>query len=72
VSACSKCAGEMEAGSSSTQGAGHHHWFGGNTPPEWSMHLFPPSAGWSAPLHRIVTYRCKDCGFLESYAPAAE
>ncbi|MET0552625.1 MAG: zf-TFIIB domain-containing protein [Vicinamibacteria bacterium] len=71
VSACPKCAGEMEAGSVWAQGGGRGVWCLGDTFPEQNFHVFPPGVEWSGPRHRIVTQRCKRCGFLESYAPEA-
>jgi hypothetical protein len=62
----------MEAGSAGTERAGRGVWFRGGTFPELNLHLFPPRAIRSTPLHPIVTYRCKQCGFLESYAPDAK
>ena len=72
VNACPKCAGEMEAGTSSARNAGRHVWFRGDTYPELNLHLFPPGAELSTPLHPVVTYRCTRCGFLESYAAEAQ
>ncbi|MDA1316664.1 MAG: PF20097 family protein [bacterium] len=57
---CSKCQGEMEEG----------------IIPTYSLGAIPPSF-WVKKIsfikglenkHNIIAYRCKSCGFLESYA----
>ncbi len=65
---CSKCSGTM------TQGFIVDSTYGANKVSSW--HEGKPQSSWltntkieKSKMHKVVTYRCSGCGFLESYAP---
>lgn len=66
---CPKCQGEMDEGFRIDRFVAH----GGVAPEEW-MQGAPQASFWCRTkvdadhLHRIKTFRCRACGFLESYA----
>ena len=67
---CPKCAGTMERGFTLDQG------YGAYTLSEW-VEGEPVKSLWTGiklkgrTRHKIRTWRCRRCGYLESYAPEA-
>jgi len=66
---CAKCAGEVEMQLGFIPDHGH---FDAILQPEWSPAKFVEGA-YNLTLHgqryTVRTYRCPQCGYLESYAP---
>ncbi len=67
---CVKCGGEMEPGYVIDRQQGQFV-----QPEDW-IEGAPERSVWTGlktrgkERHRLVTYRCERCGYLESYAPA--
>src|SRR4051812_40224900 len=67
--ACPRCQGEMEEGFVRDMAHGAQlpsEWVAGA--PQWSMWFGLRTSG--KERHRVETYRCTRCGYLESYAAA--
>jgi formate-dependent nitrite reductase cytochrome c552 subunit len=67
VTSCPKCKGAMEEGFIKDEGYGTVHagkWVEG--PPEKSFWTGTKTHGRNQV--QVLTYRCADCGYLESYA----
>lgn len=66
---CPKCGGKMEEGFVMDAGQGRvvnpSHWIEGK--PERSMWFGTKIRGKAK--HRVASYRCQKCAYLESYAP---
>jgi hypothetical protein len=62
-SKCSKCNGNMEKGYLMDQ----THIMSG--PQKWAKHGTSSMEIGSKDTKRIISYRCKSCGFLENFAP---
>ena len=60
---CLKCNGDMEKGHLMDQ----THLL--SAPQKWAKHGTSSIGTGSKDTKRIISYRCKNCGFLENFAP---
>ena len=71
---CPKCNGEMDEGlqidasSRTWGGAKKAQWVKGKTLPVIKRRLIPPGVEITGERYYLAVYRCRSCGFLESYA----
>ena len=68
---CPKCNDEMEEGlqlDASFGGVRRATWIKGKELPTIKISLLPPRVEISGERYYVTVYRCRACGFLESYA----
>jgi hypothetical protein len=68
---CPKCNDEIEEGlqvDAAPGGARKAVWIKGKDLPMYKIRIFPPKAELTGERYYMTVYRCRACGFLESYA----
>ena len=72
---CPKCSGTMERGLYFDQvhgGVDTLGWIPGDDLPRMKLSLTGPLLSLKGELYDVHAYRCRGCGFLESYATARD